>query len=169
MKNMKNYKKSMAKDHKSKDKIKVINYNKKISFDYTIYQRIECGIALLGTEVKSARLQGCSIQQASCAIEKNTIFLYNMNIPIYKKCFSNNHEPTRTRLLLSHKKETKKILGLINKNQWHLLPEKVFFNENNLLKVMLALGKINKKIDQRENIRAKEEKKEILKLNTMIF
>lgn len=142
----------------------IVNYNKKVAFDYNIDHRLECGIVLKGTEIKSARLQGCSIQEASCSIHQNTIFIYNMNIPIYKKCFQNNHEPKATRSLLIHKKQAKKLMGLISKNNWQIIPEKVFFNEKNILKVIVAVGKQAKQLDKREKIKARELKKEISQL-----
>jgi SsrA-binding protein len=60
--------------------IKIINYNKKVSFEYNIDHRLECGIVLSGTEAKSARLQGCSIQQASCSLHNNTIYIYKISL-----------------------------------------------------------------------------------------
>jgi SsrA-binding protein len=146
--------------------MKIINFNKKISFDYNIDHRLECGIALTGTEVKSARLQGCSIQEASCSINGRGISIYNMNIPTYKKCFSGNHEPKRTRNLLVHKKQTRKLIGLINKNHWQIIPEKVYFNEKNILKVLVAVGKHSKQIDKREKIKAREGVRELKQIKS---
>ncbi len=144
--------------------ITVINYNKKIQLEYNIDHRLECGVCLTGTEVKSIRLQNCSIQEASCSFIGHQLLIYNMNIPIYKKCFQNNHDPKRIRQLLIHKKQARKLIGLIKKNNWQIIPEKVFFNEKNLLKIIVAIGSHSKKIDKREKIKSKETKKEIQQL-----
>jgi SsrA-binding protein len=144
--------------------IKIINFNKKVSFDYNIDHRIECGLVLKGTEVKSARLQGASIQNASCSISGNTIYIYNMNIPTYKKCFQENHDPLRIRSLLIHKKQTKKLIGLIHKNNWQIVPEKLYFNEKNLLKITVVVGKHAKEIDKRQKIKERESVRELKQL-----
>ena len=147
--------------------IKIINQNKRVSFDYNIDHRLECGIVLTGTEIKSARLQGASIQNASCSINGNTIFIYNMNIPVYKKCFGENHDPHRIRSLLIHKKQAKKLIGLINKNNWQIIPEKIYFNEKNLLKIGVAIGKHSKEIDKRQKIKERESIRELKQLKSI--
>ena len=136
--------------------MRIVNFNKRVAFDYNIDHRIECGIVLKGTETKSARLQGCSIQEASCSIQGNTIYIYNMNIPTYKKCFVGNHEPTRIRSLMIHKQQCKKLIGLINRNQWQIVPEKVYFNDKNILKVLVAVGKHTTMDYKRAMIKARE-------------
>ncbi len=149
--------------------MRIINHNKKINFNYNIDHRLECGIVLKGTEAKAARLQGCSIQEASCSINDNTIYIYNMNIPAYKKCFNNNHDPLRTRSLLIHKNQCKKLMGAIKKNHWQIIPEKVYFSDKNLLKVTVAIGKTSKMVDKREKIKAKESMRELQQLQQKIL
>ena len=141
--------------------MKIVNHNKKVAFNYNIDHRLECGIVLLGTEVKSARLQGCSIQEASCSINNNTIYIYNMNIPTYKKCFQNNHDPKRTRSLLISKTQCRKLIGAIKKNNWQIIPEKVYFNDKNLLKITVIIGKTSKMVDKREKIKERESVREL--------
>ena len=143
----------------------IITFNRKITFDYNIDQRIECGIVLKGTEVKALRTQSCSIEGAYCIINNNTFNIYNMTIGPYKKCFNNNHDPHRQKILLCQKKIIKKLQGGTKQHHWEFIPEKVIFTDKNLVKVIVAVGKKAKLIDKREQIKAKELRKEIQELN----
>ena len=145
----------------------IVHYNKKISFDYNIDQRIECGIVLKGTEIKALRTQGCSIDQGHCAIINNTLVVYNMIIGPYKQCFANNHDPYRPKILLCHKSFIKKLQGHLKQHNWELIPEKIIFTDKNLAKVIVAIGKKAKLIDKREKIKAKDDRKEYQQLRNL--
>ena len=88
---------------------KLINTNKKATFEYFIIETFEAGIELVGTEVKAIREKTCQIAESYIQVKNNEMFILNMNIPEYT--FGNvfNHEPTRTRKLLMHKKEILKM------------------------------------------------------------
>ncbi len=115
--------------------------NKKARFDYFIIEEYEAGIELTGTEVKSVRNGSCNIRDCYGIVRNNEIFLLNMFIDHYKEGNIFNHEETRTRKLLLHKKEINKIKKLIETNGYTLIPLKLYFNQRNKLKVLLGVCK----------------------------
>ena len=113
--------------------------NRKVNYDYEIESTYEAGIVLKGTEIKALR-EGKANLKDSYAIYKNgEIFLLNMHISPYDKGNIFNHEETRTRKLLLHKKEIYKIRDAIEKEGYTLVPIKVYFSKNNA-KVMIGIG-----------------------------
>ena len=124
--------------------------NKKARFDYFIIEEYEAGIELTGTEVKSVRNGSCNIRDCYGIVRNNEIFLLNMFIDHYKEGNIFNHEETRTRKLLLHKKEINKIKKSIETNGYTLIPLKLYFNQRNKLKVLLGVCKGKKVYDKRE-------------------
>lgn len=136
--------------------------NKRARFDYFIEEEIEAGIVLTGTEIKSVRAGKCNIVDCYGIIKNNEIFLLNMFISHYKEGNIYNHDETRTRKLLLHKKEIKKLSDAISREGKTLVPLKLYFKDNKL-KVLLGLAKGKKNYDKRESIKENDLKREAQK------
>ena len=137
--------------------------NKKAKFDYFIVEEFETGIVLTGTEIKSVRKGSCNIKDSYGIIKNDEVFLLNMFISHYKEGNIFNHEETRTRKLLLHKKEINKIKKLIDLNGYTLVPLKLYFNQRNKLKVLLGVCKGKKNFDKRETIKERDINREVKK------
>ena len=135
--------------------------NKKASFNYFLEDKYEAGIVLTGTEIKSIRNNNVNIQDSYILIKNNELFILNMHIAEYK--FGNifNHDPFRTRKLLMHKKQILKLQQKLKQDGYTLVPTRLYFNDNNILKVEIALAKGKKNYDKRESIKQKDIKREI--------
>ncbi len=136
--------------------------NRKAKFDYFIEEEYEAGIVLTGTEIKSIRNGHCNIKDSYGIVKNNEVFLLNMFIGQYKEGNIFNHNETRTRKLLLHKKEIKKISQAIEMNGLTLIPLKVYF-KNNILKVLLGVCKGKKQFDKRETIKQRDINREVKK------
>lgn len=130
--------------------------------NYTIEDTLEAGIVLAGTEIKSIRNGHCNIKDSYGIVKNNEVFLLNMFIGQYKEGNIFNHNETRTRKLLLHKKEIKKISQAIEMNGLTLIPLKVYF-KNNILKVLLGVCKGKKQFDKRETIKQRDINREVKK------
>lgn len=133
--------------------------NKRARFDYFIESEYEAGIVLTGTEIKSVRNGHCNIRDCYGIIKNNEVFLLNMFIGQYKEGNIFNHNETRSRKLLLHKKEIKKIKQEIEVNGLTLVPLKLYF-KNNRLKVLLGVCRGKKNYDKRETIKERDIKRE---------
>jgi SsrA-binding protein len=131
--------------------------NRKAHFNYTIEEELEAGIMLLGSEVKSIREGKANISESYIAEIKGELFLINCNISAYKGANKFNHEPTRQRKLLLHKKQLQKIAGKMQTKGYSALPMKIFFNKKNFAKVIIGLGIGKKLYDKRESIKQRDE------------
>ena len=142
---------------------KLINTNKKATFEYFIIETYEAGIELVGTEVKAIREKTCQIAESYIQVKNNEMFIINMNIPEYT--FGNvfNHEPTRTRKLLMHKKEILKMSLKVKKEGMTIIPLKIYFNDANKVKLEIALAKGKHTVDKRASLKEKDIKRDILK------
>ncbi len=137
-------------------------YNKKAKYDYFIEDEYEAGIVLTGTEIKSVRNGSCNIKDCYGIVKNNEIYLLNMFIGQYKEGNIFNHEETRSRKLLLHKKEIKKIFEKIELQGLTLVPIKLYF-KNNKLKVLLGVCRGKKTFDKRESIKERDIKREVAK------
>ena len=136
--------------------------NREAKFNYFILEEIECGISLLGTEIKSIRNSKCNIKDSYAVIRNNEVNLLNMHINEYKEGNIFNHDETRSRELLLHKKEILKLQQKVKLDGLTLVATKAYF-KGSLLKIEIALGKGKKLQDKRETIKAREEKRNIEK------
>jgi len=143
--------------------MKIINTNKKASFEYFIIETYEAGIVLEGTEIKAIRDKACQISESYIMIKNNEMYILNMNVPEYKYGGVFNHEPTRTRKLLMHKKEILKMLMKVKKEGMAIIPLKIYFNDENKVKLQIALCKGKHTEDKRQAIKNKEQNRDILK------
>lgn len=135
--------------------IKVLVQNKKASFNYYLSDFLECGIELVGSEIKSIRAGGCSISDSYIIIKGGEAFVLNMNIAPYDKAVNFAHDPLRPRKLLLHKKEIKKLGDKITLGGYTIVPIKVYLKKG-LCKIEIALGKGKKLYDKREVIKKRD-------------
>lgn len=142
-----------------KENVKLIANNKKAYHDYFIEDKIEAGISLAGTEVKSLRQGKCSIKESFIRIEKGEVFIYGMHISPYEKGNIFNKDPLRVKKLLLHKYEINKIAGKIAEKGYTLVPLQVYFR-GSLVKVEIGLAKGKKLYDKRQDIAKKDQKRE---------
>ena len=126
--------------------------NRKVHHDYFIDEIYEAGIVLTGTEIKSIRNGNCNIRDCYCIIRNGEVYLLNMYIGPYKEGNIFNHEETRDRKLLLHKKEIVKLEKFIEMKGYTLIPIKLYF-KNNRLKVSFGVCRGKKNYDKRETIK----------------
>lgn len=136
--------------------------NRKAKFDYQIISEIEAGIVLTGTEIKSIRNGKANIKDCYGIIKDNEVFLLNMHISLYEQGNIFNHDETRTRKLLLHKKEILKLNDAIRLQGYTLVPLKLYFKKNKA-KILLGLCKGKKTYDKRETIKERDIKRNIEK------
>jgi len=140
--------------------MEIIAKNRKAYFQYEILEKIEAGIVLTGTEVKSVRNRDVSINESFAHLNNGEIFVYEMHIGQYKQGNKQNHEPKRVRKLLLHKREIAKIAGKIKQKGYTMIPLSLYFKEG-VVKVELALVRGKTKIDKREDIKKRDIDREI--------
>ncbi len=140
--------------------IKIIANNKKARHNYSIESEYEAGIVLVGSEVKSIREGRVSFHDSYADIRNGEIFLRQLHISPYKYAYYTNHESLRTRKLLLHGYEIKKIWSKIKERGYSLIPLKIYFKNSNI-KVKLGLGKGKKFFDKRESIKQKDMKRDL--------
>jgi len=138
---------------------RIIANNKKAYHDYFIEEKTEAGIALVGTEVKSIRMGKCSIKESFIRVENGEMFVYGMHISPYEKGNIFNRDPLRTRKLLLHKNEIRKMEGQVAQKGYTLVPLSVYFS-NGRIKVEVGLAKGKKLYDKRETIAKKDMRRE---------
>ena len=144
----------------AKSNDKMVANNKKAYHDYFILDKIETGIALHGTEVKSLRMGKCSIKESFIRIENGEVFIYGMHISPYEKGNIFNKDPLRTRKLLLHRDEINKLIGQQKMKGYTLVPLKVYFKDS-LVKVEIGLARGKKLYDKRDDIAKKDMKREV--------
>jgi len=128
----------------------LVAQNRKARHNYLIEESLEAGLMLTGTEVKSLRQGRASIAEAYAADENGELFLFNAHIPIYDAAGRFNHEPKRPRKLLLHRRELARLIGLIRREGYTLVPLSLYFNERGIAKVQLGLARGKRKADKRE-------------------
>lgn len=133
--------------------------NRKAKFDYEIVDTIEAGIALKGTEIKSIRNGNANLKDSYAIVRNGEVFLLNMFVSEYKEGNQFNHDETRTRKLLLHKKEILKIHDKIRLEGFTLVPLKLYFKENHA-KILLGIARGKKQYDKRESIKKRDSMRE---------
>ncbi len=142
------------------DYIKTIATNKKARHHFYIESEYEAGIVLVGSEVKSIREGRVSFQDSYADIKKGEVFLRQLHISPYKYAYHANHESLRTRKLLLHSYEIKKLWSKIKERGYSLIPLKIYF-KNDKIKVTIGLGRGKKLFDKRETIKKKDMKRDL--------
>lgn len=133
--------------------------NRKANYEYFILSQIECGIELKGTEIKSLRNGSADIRDAFGIIKNEEIYVINMFIAKYAEGNQFNHEERRTRRLLLHKNEIKRLKNEVMQDGVTLVPLAVYF-KGNKAKLLLGLGKGKKNYDKRETIKKRDIERE---------
>jgi SsrA-binding protein len=138
---------------------KIIAENRKAHFDYHLVETFEAGIALLGTEVKSIREGGANLRDSFARIEGAEVWIYNVHVAAYRNRGYADHEPTRKRKLLLHRREIKKLIGKTVEKGMTLVPVRMYL-KNGRVKVAISLAKGKKDHDKRETIKRREADRE---------
>lgn len=136
--------------------------NRKARHEYFIEEAYEAGIVLTGTEIKSIRNGNCNIKDCYGLVKNGEVMLLNMYVGQYKEGNIFNHEETRDRKLLLHKKEIKKLDEAVHVKGLTLIPIKLYFKDNKL-KVQLGVCRGKKDYDKREAIKERDIKRDIAK------
>lgn len=139
--------------------MKLVANNKKAYHDYFIEEKMEAGIVLHGTEVKSLRMGKCSIKEAYIKIENGEVFAHGMHISPYEKGNIFNKDPLRIKKLLLHKAEIRRLAVSIAEKGYTVVPLQVYFRDG-LAKVEIGIAKGKKNYDKRHDLAAKSQKRE---------
>ena len=143
----------------SKETMKLVANNKKAYHDYFVDEKIEAGLVLHGTEVKSLRMGKCSIKESFIRIENGEMFVYGMHISPYEKGNIFNKDPLRVKKLLLHKSEINKMTGKIKEKGFTIVPLQVYFKDGKA-KMEIGLCRGKKLYDKRQDIAKKDMKRE---------
>ena len=143
----------------SKETMKLVANNKKAYHDYFVDEKIEAGLVLHGTEVKSLRMGKCSIKESFIRIENGEMFVYGMHISPYEKGNIFNKDPLRVKKLLLHKSEINKLTGKIKEKGFTIVPLQVYFKDGKA-KMEIGLCRGKKLYDKRQDIAKKDMKRE---------
>lgn len=140
--------------------VRVIARNPRARHDYEILATYEAGLVLQGTEVKSLRARRGSIVGAFGRVKRGEVFLEGIHIPPYEQGNIHNHDPLRTRKLLMHKQEIRRLIGAVEQKGHTLVPLELHFKGPNA-KVVLALARGKKQHDRREELRRREAERDM--------
>ena len=145
---------------KNTSSIKIISKNKRAYQNYILYERIECGIVLLGTEVKSIKIHNIDISNSYVIVKNKELFLIGLKVlnSTYSTFFT--HNVSRIRKLLAHKREINKIFIAISQKGYSLIPLQILI-KNGLIKIIISIAKGQQKIDKRRVIKEKEIKRKL--------
>ena len=135
--------------------------NSKAYRDYELSEKLECGIALAGSEVKSIRAGKVSFADAFARIDRDEALLYNVHIEHYAQASYMNPPTDRTRKLLMHKKQIRRLSAKASQGGLVLVPTKMYFNDKGKVKIEIGLGKGKKMYDKREDIKKRSINREM--------
>ncbi|MBK9712975.1 MAG: SsrA-binding protein SmpB [Kouleothrix sp.] len=145
----------------SKDGQQVVADNRKARHDYFIEENYEAGLALKGSEIKSIRAGRINLRGGYARIQDGEVWLYDVHISPYDQSGKYyNHEPTRPRKLLLHRREISRILGMVERQGFTLVPLRVYF-KGRIAKLDLGLARGKKLYDKREDIAKRESRRDI--------
>ncbi len=140
---------------------KVVATNRKAFHDYAIQEKLEAGIVLKGTEVKSLREGRVNLRDSYASVDHGEVVLHHCHISPYSHGNIMNHDPLRPRRLLLHRREISKLLGKTQQKGLTLIPLRIYFSSRGKAKVEIALAKGKKQYDRREAIKAREAGREV--------
>ncbi|MBL8024935.1 MAG: SsrA-binding protein SmpB [Fibrobacteres bacterium] len=141
--------------------VKILARNRKAFHDYDVIDKLEAGIVLAGTEVKTLRTGKANFADSYASVEKGEIFLYSLDIPLYEQGNRFNHEAKRKRKLLLHAKEIERLSGQTEQKGLTIVPLSIYLNDKSKVKVELGICKGRKLHDKRAALAAKEAKRAI--------
>lgn len=154
----------MSKKKQSKPGYVTAISNRKARFEYEILDTVVTGIELLGSEVKSVRLGKASLNESYAMIYRDEVWIENMQITPYEHNTLETLDPKRSRRLLLHKAEIRRLQSKISEKGLTLIPLKAFFNPKGILKIELGLARGKKLYDKRETIKNREAKRQLQQL-----
>ena len=143
-----------------KDETHPVARNKRARHDYHILDTWEAGLVLTGTEVKALRDGKANLADAYGVVKDGEVFLLNMHVSPYEKGNQFNHEPTRTRKLLLHRREIRRLIGAVEREGLTLVPLDLYF-KNGVAKLSIALAKGKKLHDKRDDQRKREDERDM--------
>ncbi len=139
---------------------RLIAENKKAYFNYDIEEKLECGIELKGTEVKSIKAGKISFPDSFCLLQNNELFIQGLTINLYDFGNINNHDPNRKKKLLAHKQEIQKMKRKIDERGYSIIPLR-FYLVNGKVKVQIGIGRGKKLHDKRSTIKERDLSRDI--------
>ena len=142
--------------------VKVVASNRRARFDYHIEEVFEAGVQLVGSEVKTLRGGKASLQDAYALVRGTEVFLIGVHIPPYPQASIQNHEPTRTRKLLLHREEIRRIIGKTAEKGLTLVPMRMYF-KGNKVKVEIGVARGKRTYDKRQTLAKREAEREMQK------
>jgi SsrA-binding protein len=150
----------MARGSKRKIGAGDVASNRYATHRYELLERVECGVVLQGSEVKSLRESGAQLKDGYASIEGGELWLHSVYIPPYRPAARENHDPERPRKLLVHRRELDRLAGRIKERGLTLVPTRIYFSGSHA-KVEIALARGKTLYDKREALRKREQQREI--------
>lgn len=148
---------------KGKDNLAPRITNRRALHDYFISAKLECGLALMGSEVKSLRMGRCQLNESFCRVEDGRLILHGCHIDPYDKAGKYNHDPLRDRVLLAHKREIRKLAEETSVRGITLIPLAIYFKDG-YAKIEVGVAKGKQQHDKRASIREKEQKRDLQRI-----
>jgi SsrA-binding protein len=139
---------------------RVLATNRRAGFDYAISETVEAGLVLMGSEIKSARAGRAQIGEAYARVENGEAWLHNMHIPVYEPASRFNHEPTRPRKLLLHRKQIVHLADEASQSGVTLVPLRLYVR-NDVAKIAIGVGRGKRQFDKRQAIAERESDREM--------
>ena len=134
--------------------------NRQAAHRFELIDKLECGIALQGTEVKALREGGVQIKDGYVTVTDGELWLQNVHIAPYAPAARENHEPERPRKLLAHRREIERLMGRVQEKGLTIVPTRIYFKDGRA-KVEIALGRGKDRFDKREAIKGREQKRDM--------
>jgi SsrA-binding protein len=150
----------MAKGKKRKAAPGDVATNRQASYRFDLLDKLECGIVLHGTEVKSLRDGAAQLKDGYAQITDGELWLHNVHIPPYGPASRENHEPERPRKLLAHRREIERLIGKVQERGLTLVPTRLYFSGPRA-KVEIALARGKDRFDKRESIKARDQRRDM--------
>jgi SsrA-binding protein len=150
----------MAKPRKRKAAPGDVASNRQAAFRYHLLERLECGIVLTGTEVKSLRAGGAQLKDSYASVDGGELWLHNVHIPPYPPAAQGNHDPERARKLLVHRRELERLTTKTRERGHTLVPTRIYFSGARA-KVEIAVARGKERHDKRDTIRARDQEREV--------
>jgi SsrA-binding protein len=150
----------MAKGKKRKIGAGDVASNRQAAYRFELLDKLECGLVLFGTEVKSLRDGGVQIKDGYVNISEGELWLQNVHIAPYAPAANNNHEPERPRKLLANRREIDRLSATVAEKGLTIVPTRIYFKDGRA-KVEIAVGRGKDRFDKRHSIKAREEKREV--------
>ena len=150
----------MAKAKKRKAAPGDVASNRQVAFRYEFLDRLECGIVLQGTEVKSLRDGAVQLKDGYATLREGELWLHNVHIAPYAPAARDNHDPDRSRKLLAHRRELDRLAGTTNERGLTLVPTRIYFSGSRA-KVEIAVARGKDRFDKRQSIKERETKRDM--------